>query len=171
MKNNLILILSILLATGVSFGYDRVYFERTPYPIYNSYGYCCPNRYINSPVYYPYWIQRTVNFVNAPTTKPRRYQRVRRLERLQKNYNQLSWLGKNQNGSLTGYSVPVTKDIYKQMGITPFDPNSKVRINSPTCNQDLFSVPSGDEMYYKNGERYTDLKGASGKAGVTIIYD
>ncbi len=169
MKNNLILTLSALLITGIASGYDRIYIQNPS--VYNPYGYCCPNRYIiNNPSYYPYWVQRTVNFVNAPTTKPRRYQRVRRLERLQKNYNQLSWLGRN-NGGLTGYSVPVTKDIYKQMGITPFDPNSKVRTNSPACNQDLFSAPSGDEMIYNNGERYTDLKGASGKAGVTIIYD
>lgn len=96
--------------------------------------------------------------------------RMRRLEK--KRLNQLSFLGKNNRGSLTGYSVPVNKDdIYKQMGISPYDPKAKQKYNSINCSQELFSSPSGDEIYYNNGKAFKNLGGVSGKTGVTIIYD
>ncbi len=171
MKNYFIVFVLIFIFSSSVSGYDRVYIQQTPYPIYNSYGYCYPECYINRPPYNPYWIQKNVNYSNNSYTNAKKLQRIKKLQRLRNYANQLSWLSGNNNGSLTGYSVPVTKDIYKQMGITPFDSSNKIKNNSPTCNQELFSIPMGNETYYKNGNRYTDLKGASGKTGVTIIYD
>ena len=171
MKKYLNIFTVLLMLTECVLGYDKIYIQRNPYPIYNSYNYCYPNCYINRPFYNPYWVQKNVNYVRDSSSKAKRLQRTRRIEKLRNYTNQLSWLNNSNQGSLTGYSVPVTKDIYKQMGITPYNPSNKVRINSPTCNQELFSAPSGNEMYYNNGRRYGDLRGTSTKTGVTIIYD
>ena len=57
------------------------------------------------------------------------------------------------------------------MGISPYDPTSKQKYNSINANQELFSKPSGNEIYYDNGEYYRGLEGISTKSGVTIIYD
>ena len=55
------------------------------------------------------------------------------------------------------------------MGIAPM--GSKQNSKSINCDTDLFSAPSGDQMYYNNGQMKRDLGSNSGKAGVTIIYD
>lgn len=131
-------------------------------PVYNPYG---------SAYYSPYQYQRA-NINNI--RRIQRLQRLRQMELLRRNRlgNYLSWFNnKNTPGTLTGYSVPVTDDVYTQMGISPYNSKTKQRVNSPTCNQDLFSVPMGDEMYYRNGEFHKDIGGATGKTGVTIIYD
>ena len=136
-----------------------VYQNQLYRPLYNPYG-----NYYN-PYYRNYTVTRT-NFLN---NQPHKYKRMRRLEK--RKLNTVSFLNKNK-GSMTGYSVPVNKDdIYKQMGISPYDPKTKQKYNSINCNQELFSSPSGDETYYNNGQYYKDLHGATGKTGVTIIYD
>lgn len=180
-----LIITSGLLLLTLQGSFSAVYFQRPMYN-YNNGFYSnpvtyrpnttysvYPNRYINNsynPYYSPY-NYRKINASNAQ--KLNRLRTIRRMNR-QRNYlnNFLTWnIGKNNNGSMTGYSVPVTQDIYSQMGISPYDPKSKQKTNSPTCNTDLFSTPSGDEMYYKNGEKSVDLGGISGKTGVSIIYD
>ena len=172
LKKNYFNILTIfVLFQSLTYAYDRYYIQQSPYPNYNSYGYCHPYCILNRTPYNPYWVQKRVNYSSNTNTKAKRLKRVRRLQKLREYSNRLSWFKPSGQGSLTGYSVPVTKDIYNQMGISPYNPKNKTRVNSPTCNQELFSTPQGNEMYYKDGQRYTDLKGSSGKTGVTIIYD
>ena len=149
------------------------YFNNMP-----MYGYCpCYNSHYNNiyrPVrnpysnfYNPYYRYNSVR-VNYPSNIPRRLRRMQRFEK--KKLNTLSFL--NNKGSMTGYSVPINHDdIYKQMGISPYDPNKKEKYNSINCSEELFSAPQGNETYYNNGEYIRDLKGNSGKTGVTIIYD
>ena len=165
MKNYLIVLFIFL--TSFAHAYQVTYRETVP-----QYGYCPCKRAYNGglyrqnsymPQYNPYYMNYTV-----PNYRPvfRNFQRKKTTK-----FKKIGFFDRNK-GNLTGYSVPVNKDdMYKQMGISPYDPNKKQRYNSINCNQDLFSSPMGDEMYYKNGEYYKDLKGTSGKSGVTIIYD
>lgn len=97
-----------------------------------------------------------------------------RLQRLRNNY--LTWDGfqrfnPHSKGFLTGYSVPVNSDIYKQMGITPYNPKQNQNTKSSANSQELYSMPQGNESYHTNGTRLRDLGGVSGKTGVTVIYD
>ncbi len=177
----LIIILGLFLFSS-SFGLERVYVQR---PVYNNRIYPNPVIYRSAPNYgvysRRYWNNRNpyyspYNYRRINASNAQRLNRLRIMRRLnrQRNYwnNFLTWnIKNNKNGALTGYSVPVTKDVYEKMGISPYDPKTKQKTNSPTCNMDLFSSPSGNEMYYRNGERRVDLGGVSGKTGVTIIYD
>jgi len=169
------IILSLLSLT--SFAYQVTTYEpinpwvyysyyKNPYyngfrPTYNPY-----NPY-NNPYNNPYYRNNAIrNYYTKPS------QRIRPMKKTPKKFKRISFLNFNNNGSITGYSVPINKNnAYSQMGISPYDPKSKQKYNSINCNQELFSTPSGDEMYYKNGEYYKDLRGVSGKTGVTIIYD
>lgn len=142
--------------------YNYNYYNRPYRPVYNPYT-GRYNPYYSSPYYSNNNIIRRINRANT----------LRRLERqrLRNTWgNYLSW-NKNKNGALSGYSVPINDDIYQQMGITPYNKAPKQSPKSPNCQTDLFSSPQGDEMYYTNGEKNVDLRGATGKTGVTIIYD
>lgn len=77
---------------------------------------------------------------------------------------------KNNQGGLTGYSVPVNNDIYKQFGIDPN--NQKQNLKSPNVMFDLFSAPKTNYGYSSsNTLKETGSGGVGGKTGVTIIYD
>jgi len=175
MKNIFIISGLFLVLTSSAYAVQKVYLQQPSY--YNSYG-VMPRRIIQRPVYNPYgayyspYQYRRANYNNA--RRIQRLNRIRQMDRMRRNYyrNHLTWFNnKNNPGSLTGYSVPITDDIYGQMGISPYNKNSKQNVNSPNCNQDLFSNPKGNEMYYRNGEYIKDIGGATGKTGVTIIYD
>lgn len=131
-------------------------------PTYNAYG-----QYYN-----PYQYRR---YNSNNLQRLQRLQKMRLMNRIRRNiYNNfLTWNNnKNKNGTLSGYSVPISEDIYKELGISPNNQKGqKIKQNSPSCNTDLFSAPTGDEMYYNDGRFYKNLGGASGKTGVTIIYD
>ncbi len=129
-------------------------------PVYNPYG-----RYYNQ---YQY---RRLNSSNLERLE--RLQKVKMLNRIRRRYygNFLTW-NNDKGGTLTGYSTPIDpQDVYNQMGISPYNQNIKQNSSSPTCDTDLFSSPQGDEMYYQSGRFHKDIGGASGKTGVTIIYD
>jgi len=180
------LIASVLLSSiNITFAYEKVYItEPGPYsginrtrPLgfsnYHPYSYYNNNR--GRRVYYdPY---RYPNYATTSDIKRvKRIRTLRRLQRLKNNY--LSWSpfqrfnANNPNGgTLTGYSVPVTNDVYKQMGITPYDPKNNQTYKTTNQGQELYSMPSGDETYYRNGKSLRDLGGVSGRTGVTIIYD
>ena len=169
MKNYLI-ILSLFLIS-FAYGYKTTYVETYP-----NYGYCpCykvpyANQIIYHPPYLNYYPLKTYSTttVNRYKKLPHSQTRMKRSDK--RRLNTLSFLN-NKNGSLTGYSLPINKDdMYKQMGISPYDPRKKQKYNSINCNQELFSNPTGDETYYNNGY-YRDLRGNSAKTGVTIIYD
>lgn len=167
---NLLIILSLFLSlTAVA--YEKVYLQKTYNPYaYNTYR--TPVRYNYYRPYRSYQYYNPYTYTRVNSNNINRIRRLRTIRRLNRQFNPyLTWNTKNKNGNLTGYSVPVTKDIYDQMGISPYDPKSKQKTNSPTCKTDLFSSPSGDEMYYTNGERRVNLGGTQGKTGVTIIYD
>jgi len=168
---NLLIILSLLLFATAN-AYEKVYLQKT----YNPYAYNSYNRMPRYNYYRPY--NRTYQYYNpynyqrVNSNNANKIRRLRTIRRLNRQFNPyLTWNKNNKNGNLTGYSVPVSKDIYDQMGISPYDPKTKQKTTSPTCKTDLFSSPSGDEMYYSNGERRVNLGGTSGKTGVTIIYD
>ena len=77
---------------------------------------------------------------------------------------------RNKKGNLTGYSTPISQDIFKDLNIDPS--NKKQRLKSPNVVTDLFSSPRTNNTYDRSGSlkrTYTDGVGA--KAGVTIIYD
>ena len=81
-----------------------------------------------------------------------------------------AWIfNKNNQGSLTGYSTPISSDVYKQFGI---DPNNKQNLKSPNVMTDLFSMPKINSGYNSsNTIRSNSDGGVAGKTGVTIIYD
>ena len=76
-------------------------------------------------------------------------------------------LFKRSKGSLTGYSLPINQDIYKQLGIDP-----KQRLKSPNVRFDLFSSPNTNLNYDSdNSIKSINTGGLGSQAGVTIIYD
>lgn len=166
MKNYFI-ILGLVFVVAQAFAVEKIYLqEQSPYytrqlirrPTYNP--------YIN-PYYSPYRYRNT-NYNNVKRIQ--RINRIRQLNRIKNNF--LSWdNSKNpfKGGSLTGYSTPINEDIYQKMGIAPMD--FKQNPNSINCYTDLFTAPTGNEMYYRNGKMKRDLGSNSGKTGVTIIYD
>ena len=133
----------------------RTYIQRqiyNPYSQYSSYA-----RY------------RRANLNNKQRIK--RMQKIRKMNRVRNNLSSyLSWFNRNQNqGVMTGYSVPVNQDIFNQVGIFP---NNILQMpSSINCNTDLYSMPSGSEFYYQNGRYYRNPKNVGAKAGVRIIYD
>lgn len=175
MKNYLIVITLLFCFQANVFAHDIRYVENASYPTCNCIEYYYPNCVINRTLYnpyqMPYQIQRNVNYTSDSNTKAKRLKKIRRLQRLRDSYNHLTWKNKNDAGTLTGYTLPVTKDVFKQMGITPNNFNNNSQNNSHMYFQELFSTPSTGGKYYKNGKIYTDDGGISGSAGVKIIYD
>lgn len=173
MKNYLI-ILSLFLSTS-AFGYKITTFEP-----FSPYGYCpCYStpysiKSVYRPIYNPYsnnYSPINQNYRIIKTNYSPNSFRPIKIKKLEKRrLKTISFL--NQKGRLTGFSPSINKDdMYKQMGISPYDPKNKQKYNSINCSQELFSTPSGNEMHYNNGQYYKDLRGVSGKTGVTIIYD
>lgn len=172
-----IVIIGLLLFSSLSFAYEKTYLTLPSNNYYRPYSYNNYNPYsrynVAKDMYYsPY------RYLRYNANDPKRIKRLRNIMRLQRLRNNfLSWdtiqrFNPKNNGSLTGYSVPVTNDIYDQMGITPYDPKkSKQNTRSTTKYQELYSMPQGDETYYRNGQAIRDLGGVSGKTGVTVIYD
>ena len=82
-----------------------------------------------------------------------------------------AWIfNKNNQGALTGYSTPISTDIYKQFGIDP--KNQKQNLKSPNVTTDLFSMPKTNYGYTSSNTLKKGSDGAvAGKTGVTIIYD
>lgn len=165
---NLLIILSLFLTLSAG-AYEKIYLQKNVNPYaYNNYA---PIRnYYNYPIR-SYQYYNPYNYQRANANNINRIRRLRTIRRLNRQFNPYLTWNNNKNGNMTGYSVPISKDVYDQMGISPYDPKNKQKTNAPTCNTDLFSSPSGDEMYYKNGEKRVNLGGTSGKTGVTIIYD
>ena len=172
MKKIITIMTLLLLLDSFAFAYKKVYLQQP-----SSYG-IAPRRTIYRPTYNPYgayynpYQYRRLNSNNIQRLQ--RLHRLRQMDRLRRSRlnNYLSWFNRGNNGgTLTGYSVPVNQDVYRQMGISPYNSNIKQNPKSINCNQDLFSNPMGNEMYYRNGEYYKDIGGATGKTGVTIIYD
>lgn len=173
MKNAIVIIGLTLLFSSLSFAYEKTYINYPSNSFYNSYNpYYRYNNVARDMYYSPYRYSR---YYANDSKKIKRLRNIMRLQRLRNNF--LTWdtvqrFNPRNNGSLTGYSVPVTNDIYDQMGVTPYDPkNSKQNTKSTTKYQELYSMPQGDETYYRNGQAVRDLGGISGRTGVTVIYD
>ncbi len=173
MKKIVIVMSLLFFLDTFAFAYEKVYLQQP-----SSYG-IAPRRTIYRPTYNPYsrtyYSPYQYQRINSNNIKRlQRLHRLRQMDRLRRNYygKYLSWFNRGNNtGALTGYSVPVNQDVYRQMGISPYNSNIKQSPKSINCNQELFSNPMGDEMYYRNGEYHKDIGGATGKTGVTIIYD
>ena len=72
----------------------------------------------------------------------------------------------NNNGTMTGYSVPVNEDVFKKLGL---DNPKKIAPN--TSNTDLFSSPSKGAYTNNLGEYWYNSRNTGTKTGVKIIYD
>ena len=149
----------ILIYSNSVFAVEKIYLQR-------------PTTYSNPiirPTYNPYSSPYSYRKYNR--NNPKRLQRLNKIRNLNRLKNNLYNWSSNpySNGVMTGYSLPINNDIYKQMGISPMF--TKQNTTSPTCNTNLFSSPIGNESYYNDGRFIRDLGGISSKTGVTIIYD
>lgn len=160
MKNILIIFsIAFVLSNCIAFCQTNYYYtpngyRRTYSPYQNPLGY---SRY-----------QNNLNNKKA-IEKIRQRRNINRARRILNNVNTSLNNTRYPKGNLTGYSVPINQNALIQ-------PNSgdifnKNRLNSPTCNQDLFSDGNTGETYYNNGEYFQHSRNTSGKTGVTIIYD
>lgn len=185
MKNKFIISGFMLLLMGsLTFAYEKVYLQLpntnslnrsfynygynrySPYHPYSSYN----NSFLRRNYYGPY---RYAGYSTTDAKRLKRLKTIRRLQRLRSNY--LTWDIRNVknsilngNGTMTGYSVPVSQDIYNQMGINPPNSNPNTKTSAP---MELYSMPSQDGSRYSRGKRDNDTGGVAGRTGVTIIYD
>ena len=195
MKKHFI-ILGLGLLLGCSFVSAATYYDYTPYSPYRStinhynypnyYRYNTYNPYNNFNYnrcyrcnsYNPYYAVRTVNpyyyrpyFDNmnySNVSKLKQRQRLQKLKRKLK--NQISWFNNKNNGSLTGYSLPVNKNILNN------DPYQHIRpmTPSPTCNTDLWNSGNGTGGKHSginSRGSLNDNRQTGATSGVTIIYD
>lgn len=161
---NLLVILSLILFAQNAFAVEKVYINQpSPYSgiyqrsLYNPYGY-------NNAYYTPYRYRRT-NYSDAKRIQ--RINRLRNLNRIRNNF--LTWNFNRNPGVLSGYSVPINKNVYSQVGLDPWDTNYNK--HAPNCTTDLFSTPLNNSNYGTKGYLRNDNGGLSNKAGVRIIYD
>ena len=119
------------------------------------------NPYSNNLYYSPYRYKNT-SYNNAKRIQ--RNNRIRNLNRLRNNLSNWNLNNGFNNGTLTGYSVPINQNVLN----FNMDDYNKM---TPNCNTNLFSMPTSGGMYYRNGEWFNVNKELSGKTGVRIIYD
>jgi len=154
-----LIILGLFLIQNV-FAIEKIYIQQP-----SSFNYLRPTYNPYSNMYYSPYRYRKTNYNN-----PKRIQRINRIRNLNRiKNNVLTWnfLNRNNNGALTGYSVPINQNAYNL--ITP----KTYFQTAPSTNltTDLFSTPTGTKGYYRNGHWVNDDGGLSNKAGVRIIYD
>ena len=192
MKNVIyILGLSILLSNFSAFGLNFPnYFSPNNYYYNNAY-----SRYYNpySNSYYNSYYNSYNNIYNKNNSSLKnywRYKKQRFINRLRYDlYNNfltfnvanknLAYKAKAKNddiydvkdkGKLRGYSVPVDKQIYCDVG---FDCDDKKQNQArPTNYTNLFSAPTQTDTYYRsNGQLIRRNNGVGMGTGVRIIYD
>lgn len=165
MKNYLI-ILGFILFTFNTLAEAKVqFYQSNPYyrihqrPVYNPYN-------SNNLYYRPY--RNSARYYDNKK-RIQRIDRIRKLNRIKNNF--LTWnFNRNNNGNLTGYSTPITKDVYKNLGNDFWD-KEFIKTPSVNCNTDIFSTPASGSSYYGQGRIRRGIDGISNKTGVTIIYD
>lgn len=158
-----LIILGLFLFIGEVFAFDRFYYQApsTQNKLYKRPTY---NPYLNT-YYSPYRYKKT-NYNNVQRIQ--RNNRIRNLNRLKNSI--LGWnFNKNNynNGSLTGYSVPINQNSLNQFN---YDLWKNTKHNS-SCNTDLFSSPTSNGIYYNDGTYFMQNRDVSSKTGVRIIYD
>ena len=102
------------------------------------------------PTYNPY----SNTYYSPYRNKKTNYNNIKRIQRNNRIRNLTRILN---NGALTGYSVPINQNA--------------LNLTSPNLTTDLFSTPTGNKGYYRNGYWLNDDGGLSTKTGVRIIYD
>ena len=155
MKNILIIFFAIFLLGDCALCFTSYNPTRTYRNTYNPY---------NNPLSYSR---------NQNKNRIKKMQQRRKLNRTRRIYNSINSTLNNTRynpGTLTGYSVPVNQSIFSRFGSNNVF-NNRHQLNSPTCNQDLFSDGSSGETYYNNGEYFNHTRNTGAKTGVTIIYD
>lgn len=152
------IIFTLLLFSTQTFAIEKVYITRPSTnktlmrPTYNPYAY-------KSPYYYKKYNQNNAK-------KIQRLNKLRNLNRLKNNISNWGNTSYN-NGTLTGYSLPITQSIFNQTGTNSFFNN---QYTNPTYNN-LFYDPIGNKSYYKHERFYTQNRDLDGTCGVKIIYD
>ncbi len=141
----------------------NVYNSYNPYTAYRHYNY---NPYYNIRTINPYYGQYYNNMNYATVSRLKQRQRMRKLKRKLK--NQISWFNKN-NGALTGYSMPVSKDT-----LNNYPQQIRPITSSPTCNTDLWENGNGSGGKHtglNSMGSFKDDRQTGARTGVTIIYD
>lgn len=137
------------------------YFPDTRYTKYNSmYCPCCTS---DSRRYY----SRPYNMYSSNIPSRRQMRRLKKIQKVMK--NNISWLNNNK-GSMTGYSVPVSKNL-----LNNFPNKIQPLPSAPTCSTELWGSENGVAGYQNQKDSFlnknsNDIK-TGAKAGVTIIYD
>lgn len=175
MKKQFIILTLILFFTQNAFAYEKIYLQRQSgayYPTYQR-NYVAPCACQNAYRYLsPYGYNQ--NYLINQRRLDRGLFRLIQLRRLQNAYfNNISiFKPKNQNGALSGYSVPIDNDSYEKIINSDSDDLMPKQKPSSNCTTELYSMPQGKDTYYKsNGKYYKTMGGIGGRTGVTIIYD
>ena len=111
------------------------------------------------PTYNPYTYKNPYYYKKYNQNNAKRIERLNKLRKLNRLTN---WSNNTfNNGSLTGYSLPINQNSYNRIFSTQ---------NSPSYNS-LFYDPTGNKSFYKYGKFFTQNKDINGSTGVKIIYD
>ena len=136
-----------------------------PYYTYPNY----TQRALMRPTYNPYstsyknpYFYRKYNRNNT-----KRIQKINKLRQINRIKNTLSTWNRNNynNGTLTGYSLPITSDFYNQTY------TQNPTLNNLKHNTNLFSIPSSGNLFFEDGRYIIRNKATTGTTGVKIIYD
>ena len=146
MKNYLTLLIIAFLSQN-AFCYEKVYLQEQN-----------PNKIIYQKVY-----NSNINRYYYKKNQLKKYRNLKRIKRNIYNLYRLSFdFNKNNSGSLTGYSMPISSDDY----------NKIFKDNSSNLNTELFSSPTKNyDINSTNGNKNQYDATTGSKTGVTIIYD
>ena len=157
MKKIFIIFALFLFSTHV-FAAEKVYITRPS-----------TNKTISTPTYNHYTYKSPYHYRKYNQNNAKRIQRLNKLRNLNRLKNNISNWGDNahNNGTLTGYSLPINQSIFNQTGANSFF-NSQYA--NPTYNNQFYD-PIGNKSYYKHERFFTQNKDLDGTCNVKIIYD
>lgn len=155
--NKILTLLFLIGSINFCFAFDRNYYTYSPY-----------QKRTTRPVYNPYSNYYSYQKYNANNAKKiQRLNKIRQLNRIKNNITSWNFNRNNtnwkNNGSLTGYSIPITT----KSDIQTLDEN----FPSINTNTNLYSTPSGSEYYSSDGIYLKNFNETGAKTGVRIIYD
>lgn len=152
------IIFALFLFSIQTFAVEKVYITRPS-----------TNRVIIRPTHNPYAYKNPYYYRKYNQNNIKRIQRLNKLRNLNRLKNNISnWDYNNlNNGTLTGYSLPINQNVYGQMGTNSLFNNN---YSTPTYNS-LFYDPIGNKSYYQHDKFFTQNRDLDGTCGVKIIYD
>lgn len=154
MKKLLIIFILFLFPTQI-FAVEKIYITRPS-----------TNRAIMRPTHNPYAYRSPYHYKRYNQNNAKKIQRLNKLRNLNRLRNINSWNNNFNNGTLTGYSLPITQNALMQNSTSLFG----TKYSSPTYNS-LFYDPLGNKSYYKHEKFFNENNELNGDCGVKIIYD